>query len=237
MPDTIKILQVEDSERDAELILRAVERAGYEVEGQRVETPEAMELALAERHWDVILVDYMMPRFDGFRALEIVRRRGEDIPVLVVSGTVGEEIAVDLMRSGAADYIMKDNLSRLAPAIRRELTEAAHRQARREAERRLREHERLLSIAQRIATLGIWEYSFSDGTRIWSDTLLSILGLDPDDKPEAVDALNRAVHPEDRELVEAALESAINEGRMLGLEHRFVRPDGTSRWVYAWLDP
>jgi DNA-binding NtrC family response regulator len=137
----LKVLNVEDSERDAALLSSHLSRAGYEVISERVETPEAMRAALSAREWDAILCDYSMPHFNALSALALLKEMRLDIPFIIISGTIGEEIAVEAMRAGAHDYLMKDNLARLAPAIERELHEAENRHARRFAEAALRESE------------------------------------------------------------------------------------------------
>jgi two-component system, cell cycle sensor histidine kinase and response regulator CckA len=137
----LRVLSVEDSERDAALLRRHLERAGYELTFARVETPAAMRAALETREWDIILADYTMPQFGALAALALLKETGLDIPFIVISGTVGEELAVEAMRVGANDYMMKDKLARLAPAVERELHEAENRRARRRAENALRESE------------------------------------------------------------------------------------------------
>ncbi len=130
----LRVLLVEDSADDAELVLRALRRGGYQPEHRRVDTPEDMARALDDYDWDIVLADYAMPRFSAFDALAMVQERGLDIPFIVISGTIGEEIAVQAMKAGAHDYLMKDNLARLVPAVERELREADERRARRVAE-------------------------------------------------------------------------------------------------------
>ena len=138
MSDTLRILQVEDSESDAELIVRLMERAGYDVRAKRVEDAASMRAALSEETWDVIIADYQLPGFDAPAALAVLHGSGLDLPFLVVSGAMGEELAVAMMKSGAHDYLNKDSLARLAPAVRREIGEAQVRQERKQAEEKLR---------------------------------------------------------------------------------------------------
>jgi two-component sensor histidine kinase len=133
----LRVLLVEDSPDDAALIVRELEHGGFKLYFQRVETPEAFGGALKES-WDAIVADWSLPRFSGTAALAMVREKKLDIPFILVSGTIGEESAVEAMRSGAHDYLMKDKLARLAPAIRRELKEAAMRLERRRADEKLR---------------------------------------------------------------------------------------------------
>jgi PAS domain S-box-containing protein len=143
MKKLLRALIVEDSEDDALLVVRELSRAGYEPEFARVETRAALSEALASGSWDVVLSDFSMPEFDGLSALQMVRERGSDIPFILVSGAVGESVAVQAMKAGAHDYILKDNLARLAPAVERELREAEVRRERRRAEAALRQSENL----------------------------------------------------------------------------------------------
>lgn len=122
----IKVLIVEDVESDARLLALELKRGGYELEWLRVETA-AEFLAQLNQGWQIILADYTLPQFSGLRALELLRAHGLDIPFVVVSGTIGEEKAVEIMKAGASDYVMKDKLARLGPAIERELHAAAAR--------------------------------------------------------------------------------------------------------------
>src|SRR4051812_11925653 len=138
MGEPLRILQVEDSESDAGLIVRYLERAGYHVSAERVDDAAAMQAALASGSWDAIIADYRLPQLNAPAALAILQRSGLDLPFIVVSGTIGEELAVALMKAGAHDYLMKDNLTRLAPAVKREIRDAQVRRDRRQAERSLR---------------------------------------------------------------------------------------------------
>jgi len=131
---TLNVLLVEDSENDATLMLEELRQKGYTPIHERVQTDAAMTLALERREWDVVVSDYVMPKFSGPNALKLLRSKKLDIPFIVVSGTYGEEAAVDMMKAGANDYITKANLSRLAPAIEREMDAAKSRAARSRAE-------------------------------------------------------------------------------------------------------
>ena len=125
---------VEDSENDTRLLLRDLERSDYEITHQRVETAEALSAALDRESWDILFCDFTMPHFSGRTALEMVMKRNLDMPFIFVSGTLGEEVAVQAMKAGANDYVMKNNLARLVPAMERELREANVRRQRRQAE-------------------------------------------------------------------------------------------------------
>jgi len=124
---SLRVLIVEDSEDDALLILRELRRSGYTPDAQRVYTAAAMRAALAERAWDLILSDYVIPGFGGLEALRIAKESGLDLPFILVSNKVSEETLVEAMRAGATDFLMKDRLDRLGPVVRRELVDAAAR--------------------------------------------------------------------------------------------------------------
>ncbi|MGB9578410.1 MAG: response regulator, partial [Halothiobacillaceae bacterium] len=141
MKPILRVLLVEDNPDDALLALRAVQGAGYDVQSKRIETPEELRTALTDGQWDAVLADYSLPHFSATDALALVQEMGLDMPFIVVSGEIGEEEAVQLMRDGAADYIMKDHLSRLGPALQRELREAEERRHKRDAEQALAKSE------------------------------------------------------------------------------------------------
>ncbi len=134
MAESLHVLIVEDSEDDTLLLIRDLRKAGYEPKYKRVDTKTAMISALNKRKWDIVIADYVMPNFNGLEALKMVKERNVDIPFIVVSGSIGEELAVQAMKLGAQDYIMKGNLTRLIPAIERELQEADVRRKRKEIE-------------------------------------------------------------------------------------------------------
>ena len=134
MDRPIRVLIVEDSEPDALLLIDELRLGGYEAACERVDSPEAMRRALEKQNWDLILADYVVPGFIGLAALELFKAKGIDLPFIIVSGQIGEDIAVQAMKAGAHDYIMKGNLVRLVPAVERELREAEVRRERRQAE-------------------------------------------------------------------------------------------------------
>ena len=149
MSTPLQVLVVEDSEDDAFLVVHALKGGGFALNFERVDTPEAFSAALARQSWDVVIADYSLPRFSGLAALKLLQESGLDLPFIVVSGTIGEEAAVALMKAGAHDYIMKDNQARLGPAVQRELYEAQVRTARRQAEEVLRRRNRELALLNR----------------------------------------------------------------------------------------
>ncbi len=149
-PDTgtvrrpLRVLFVEDSQADALLLGRALERGGFALTSERVDTAESMETALRKHLWDLILCDHAMPRFSAPEALQLLKQHGQDVPFIIVSGYIEEDTAVAAMQAGAHDYIMKDRLARLVPAVERELRDAEVRRARQKFEDDLRRaHEEL----------------------------------------------------------------------------------------------
>lgn len=134
----LRLLLVEDSKVDAELLIRALQRFGYVPVWERVETPEDFQQALARQSWDLVLADYALPRFSGLDALEWVNASGLDVPFILVSGTIGEETAVAAMQAGAYDYLLKDRLTRLGAAVQRSLERAEQRRANRRAQEQSR---------------------------------------------------------------------------------------------------
>jgi len=148
----LRALIVEDSELDARVLITMLRKGGYDVAFERVETAGGMSAALAAKTWDVVLADYNLPEFSAPAALELLQKTGIDIPFIIISGGIGEDIAVAAMKAGAHDYLMKGNLARLVPAVERELREAAHRAARRQAEQSVRDSEMRYRLLWETAT-------------------------------------------------------------------------------------
>lgn len=151
MPGNLRALLVEDSEDDALLLISQLSQADYQPQWLRVDTREALLAALDRQEWDIVFADYSMPHFSGTAALAVVRERGLDIPFIFVSATIGEDTAVEAMRAGANDYVMKGNRKRLLPAVERELREATMR---REQRRAAKEMNLLESVAQAASNAG-----------------------------------------------------------------------------------
>src|SRR5579859_1046945 len=193
MAQALHVLIVEDNEKDAALLLRELKRGGYQVVHERVETADTMAAALDSRHWDLIVSDYSMPQFSAHGALDVLAESGLDLPFLIVSGTIGEEAAVDAMRAGAHDFMPKGKLTRLLPAIARELREAAIRAEHRAIEQRLRQAQKMEAMGQ-----------LTGGVAHDFNNLLGVIVGNSDLLAEAV-----RHDPAQTELVEAALSSAL----------------------------
>jgi PAS domain S-box-containing protein len=144
MTTPLRVLVVEDSQDDAALLERELRRGGYEPTTKRVETAKAMSAELNRQQWDIVISDYVLPSFSGPKALSLLKEAGLDLPFIIISGKIGEDTAVEAMRAGAHDYIMKDRLTRLIPAIQRELKEAKIRTARKLAEEALQRQAQII---------------------------------------------------------------------------------------------
>ena len=138
MSKSLRVLIVEDSRFDAMVLLGELEKGGYIPEYELVDAPEAMHAALTGKLWDIVISDYVMPNFSGLDAIRLMQKSGLDIPIIIVSGKIGEDTAVEAMKAGAHDYLIKGNLARLIPAIERELSEADGRRKRKRAEAELK---------------------------------------------------------------------------------------------------
>ncbi len=162
----LRLLIVEDVEDDAELLAHELRSGGYEPEWERVETSDEMEAALQNRQWDLILADYSLPGFNATEALALARENALDLPFIIVSATIDDQTAIEAMRLGAHDYIMKDNLSRLLPTVGRELREASTRREHRRAEAALRESLQTSAEIVRAIPSGLFIYQFEPPDRL-----------------------------------------------------------------------
>src|SRR4051812_19782676 len=147
MAQPIRVLMVEDNAADAELVLHALRRAGFDPEWRRVDT-EADFLEQLRADPDIILSDHTMPQFDGVRALRLLRESGLEVPFISVSGTIGEDVAVEAMRHGVTDYLLKNNLTRLGSAVGRALEQSRLRKERRQLEEQFRQAQKLEAVGQ-----------------------------------------------------------------------------------------
>lgn len=222
MDKPLSILMVEDVPTEQELALRALKRAGIEATIERVETEPAFRHGLSLPP-DIILSDFSLPVFDGMAALRIARSETPDIPFIFVSGTIGEERAIEALKHGAMDYVLKTNLARLGPAVRRALEQAQERRSARRAEQRFRD---LIQTSQD----WIWELDV-DGRYVFSSPGVSgILGLEAE---EIFGSHHTAhVHPDDELVVDGALRSLrADDHRSAQLTARFRHRDGSYRWL------
>jgi PAS domain S-box-containing protein len=185
MSQHLDVLFLEDSEDDVLLVVRHLVKGGYAIDYQRVEAPDAFRAALVDRHWDIVISDYSLPGLNALMAIHIFKDQGPDIPFLVVSGAVGEETAVEVLKSGAHDVLIKNNLARLIPAVERELREASERRARRKAEESLAASEIKFRRIVETAHEGIWLLDPRGRTTYMNRRMADMLALDPSETADA----------------------------------------------------
>ena len=229
----LRILLVEDSDNDAQLLLREVRRAGYEIDYKRVETAEVLKASLVEREWDIVLCDYSLPHLDAPRALSILKDSGLDLPFIIVSGTIGEESAVSALKDGAHDFIIKGKYARLGPALEREMREAKVRLERRKAEETLREKEHLLSEAQRIGHIGSWSLDILSDTMQFTDEMYQLLDVFPEEFQHDTQGFLNVIYAEDRPLAAKWIEEVKAGRHTKELDFRIFRSTGELRYIHC----
>jgi len=229
----LRVLMVEDSPEDEELVDRELTKTGYRLTISRVVTAAGMRRQLAASDWDVIISDYNVPGFGALPALEVLRQSGLDIPFIVLSGVVSDELAVAAMRAGAHDYLRKDNLSRLRPAVEREIQEAAQRRENRQMEAALRESEERFRAIATASSDSLYRMNAD-----WS-VMHSLVGGDfiAETEEQTQDWTQKYIHPDDRQRVWAAIHEAIRTKTMFELEHRVRTSDGRLGWTFSRAVP
>lgn len=216
---------VEDSPDDALLLLRELRRGGFEPEHERVETPEGMKRALTDFDWDVVVSDYRMPRFGAPEALAVAREAGSGAPFIVVSGKVGEELAVEVMKAGAHDYVMKNDLTRLCPTVERGLKEAEERRERRRIEEELRQSEERYRAVVEQATDGIYLLDAESRRLLETNPAFQRMLGYTEGELRGMEVHDFVAHP--REDVEATIRRTLERKRRLVGDRRYRRKDGT----------
>jgi two-component system cell cycle sensor histidine kinase/response regulator CckA len=233
---TIRVLLVEDSEADAELVIRELQRGGFDVIFERVQSRDAMTQAIDASPWDLVISDYSMPDFDAPGALALVRERGLDVPIIIASGTIGEEAAVAALKAGANDFIVKGRLARLVPAVERELREGELRREskaalRRSAEQLQHTETRFRALIERNADL--IALLAADGTALYmSPAVERTLGGKPDDY--IGESIFVFVHADDQERLRSEMSRLVQDPlEGLNAEFRAMHRDGSTRWLAA----
>ncbi|MBP1647648.1 MAG: aphA [Bacteroidetes bacterium] len=237
MHSPIRILHLDDNPLDAQLVAMTleIEQGKMPSTVNCVQTRGEFLSALKAGGFNIILSDYRMPDFDGDQALKLAQEICPDIPFIMVTGELGEELVIETLKRGATDYVLKDRIFRLVPAIERALGEAENQARRREAEERLRESQRTLALAVEATRLGLFDYYPQTGALIWNDVAREHFGLSPGTEV-SYELFLRGLHPADRKRTQLAVEHALSpagsgdyhsEYRTIGLE------DGKERWLSA----
>jgi len=227
-PDALQVLLVEDSPTDAKLVGHELRRLARPVAVERVETAAAMRAALQRQDWDVILSDWSLPDFNAPAALAIARELRPDVPLIIVSGTIGEEAAVDAMHAGARDYVLKDKLGRLLPVLERELLERSGRLARRQAEAALKESEARFRRLAESGVVGIIVVEPSGRLQEANDAFLQMVGYSRDDVAAGDLTWERLTPPEQRTRDREA--AGLLDSHLVAhpWEKEYLRKDGTA---------
>lgn len=232
MNASLKLLVIEDDQADYLLITRHLRRAGLTVACTRAASTLELAAALEAGPWDAVLADYYLPGMEFMPTLDLIHRHWPDLPVILVSGAVGEERAVELLRLGVGDFVLKDHLVRLVPAIERCLREAADQSARAAAVAALRESEERLRLALEGGDLGMWDWQVPDDTLVVNARWAAMLGSRLAEIPPTRGAWEARVHPEDLSALRDAF-AALLDGRrpVLQIDHRLRHQDGHWVWV------
>ncbi|MBD2681242.1 EAL domain-containing protein [Nostoc paludosum FACHB-159] len=234
MSETLNVLIVEDSETDAMLVLSELRRGGFNPIWQRVQTAPELLAALNSGSWDAIISDYRLPGFNAPAALEIAKQSHKDIPFILVSGTIGEVLAVEMMKAGAHDYVMKDNLNRLPEAVRRELRDAQVRAERKQAQKLLQ------TLASNIPGMIYSLVYHCDGSTAFeyiSLGCLDLLELTPDRVLENASLCFEQIHIDDRAGFYTAAKQSAQTLKPFSYEWRLVTPSGKLKWVQTNARP
>lgn len=228
-PQSLRVLIVEDSEDDALLEIRALKKGGYAPVYERVETAAAMLSALKDKIWDIILADFEMPHFSGTEAIALLQETNIDIPLVIVSGTIGEETAVECMRMGAHDYIMKGNLTRLVPAVEREIAAAGSRLKRRSAEAAILESEEQFRTLADSGSALIWTSGTDKKCYYFNRPWLNFTGRTLEQ--EIGDGWMEGVHPDDLAHCIEIYTSAFDRRERFSITYRLRHHSGEYCWI------
>jgi len=229
----LRALIVEDSHDVSRLLLAELARGGFQVSSARVQTIDAMRTALSERQWDVVLADHATRDFSSFAALTLLWEMGIDVPLIVVSETAGDEVAVSFLQAGAADFLAKDHLARLNPTIERELRQAEGRRTRRSVEQAFSETRDRMQFALQAAGVGTWETDLATGHTIWSEILERLHGLPRGGFGGSSAAFVACIYPDDRQEVLNRIAQAVRDRTDSRLEYRTEWPDGSMHWIVS----
>ena len=233
MPDApLRVLIVEDNPSDAKLLERELQRGGLVFDSTRIETQQQF-VAELENEPDVVLCDWNLPQFNGLSALGLLKERWPNTPFILVSGSIGEEAAVNIMKLGANDYLFKDRLARLVPAVEHALAKRAAQLSALRVAAALELSERQLREAQRVARLGSWTWDPPTNHVWWSDGLYEVFGVDRESVAASFEAFLDRVYPDDRPIVLQRVEAVLAGADGFANDLRIVTPNGQLRWIHS----
>ncbi|MEL6134478.1 MAG: PAS domain S-box protein, partial [Bacteroidota bacterium] len=195
----LKILYLEDSEIDAKLIRRALQADGIEAACTVVITRSDFEAALVGFDFDLVFADYRLPGFDAMQALELLQARKIEVPFILISGAIGEERAAEVLKAGVTDYILKDHLARLGPAVMRALEEEKKKQHQKKIEKEINRYTQIWSDAETLGKMGAFRWSRHDDIIYWTPGMYRIFEVDADLFQPTVSNVLEKIHPDDRE--------------------------------------
>jgi PAS domain S-box-containing protein len=230
MKPELRILYLEDDPGDAELVEETLATDGIKCRVTRVETKADFIAALEKGTFDLILADYTLPSFDGLSALKIAQQGWPQVPLIFVSGTLGEEVAIEALKIGATDYVFKTRLSRIVPSVQRALREAEERMDLGRAEEALRRSQAYLAEAQKLSHTGSFGWDVATAKIYWSPETFCIFGYEPPTEPTLELILHRT-HPEDRALVRQVIDRVTRNRKDFDFEHRLLMPDGSVKYL------
>ncbi len=233
MNNPVLILYLEDNPRDAELVRDTLSQAHLNDELTVARDRPEYEAALVKTRFDLIISDYALPDYDGLAALSLAQQQQPGVPFILISGTLGEDRAVECLHRGATDYVLKQRLDRLAPAVRRALAEAAERRERKRAEEASREKEHLLSESQRLGHVGSWLWDMT-GPILWSEEMYRLYGISPETFTPTVASLLALIYLDDRPTMQAWITACAAGEKPGKFEFRINLPDGTLRFLEAY---
>lgn len=233
----LKILFVEDVPSDYELIKREIKKSGIEFVDQLVETREAYKDALLLFKPDIILSDYSLPQFDGMQALKIRQKETPNIPFILVTGALNEETAVNVMKAGSDDYVLKQNLMRLGSAIESAINKWNVIKAKKQAEEALKKSEELLKRTNEIAKIGGWEIELPSMKTFLTEHTFHIYEIDPSELTPTIEAGIKYYAPEARPIIKAAVKAAVEDGTPYELELPFITAKGRNIWIHTKCEP
>ncbi len=234
MTKALNVLHIEDSADDSIILTRTLRQGGYDLTLTRVDNAASLEAALNERSWDVVIADWNVPSIHVLSVMQQLKQADKDLPFIIVSGAIGEEAAVEAMLAGANDYVMKNKLARLVPAIERELRETAVRRRKQAVEQSLIEFEQRLELALEGGSIGIWDLCIPTGVALYDTHWAQMLGYEVHELAPHVRTWHALLHPED-------IHDALNlwgehvQGRipMYEDEFRLLAKGGEYRWILS----